>query len=228
MINSNSILEVNKKKLIYNYKYLSKLSNKSICAATIKANAYGLGAIKIFKLLLNEGCRNFFLATAEEAIEIRNINKKVKLYVLNGLESHNINLFTKYNLIPIINSKEDLNIITKNTNSLKFGIHIETGLNRLGVDIRDIDKEIFKASNLEIIISHLASPDELKNKYNSIQNRKFSKSFELFKDVKYKSLCSSAGIMNNQIHHYDMVRPGISLYGCADNTNLLKKFKTRY
>ena len=225
MINSNSILEVNKKKLIYNYKYLSKLSNKSICAATIKANAYGLGAIKIFKLLLNEGCRNFFLATAEEAIEIRNINKKVKLYVLNGLESHNINLFTKYNLIPIINSKEDLNIITKNTNSLKFGIHIETGLNRLGVDIRDIDKEIFKASNLEIIISHLASPDELKNKYNSIQNRKFSKSFELFKDVKYKSLCSSAGIMNNQIHHYDMVRPGISLYGCADNTNLLKKFK---
>ena len=52
MNNSNSILEINKKNLIYNYKYLSKLSDKSICAATIKADAYGLGAIEVFKLLL--------------------------------------------------------------------------------------------------------------------------------------------------------------------------------
>ena len=227
MINSNAILEINVKNLIFNYKYLSRLSNKSLCAATIKANAYGLGAIRIFKLLLTKGCKNFFLATTEEAIEIRKINKKVKLYVLNGLENHSVSLFSKYDLIPILNSKEDIKILIKNAKSLKFGIHIETGLNRLGLDIKDIDKRIFKKDNLEIVISHLASPDEFKNKYNSTQNKKFLKSLELFKKVQYKSLCSSAGIMNSQSYHYNMVRPGISLYGCADNISLLNKFKIK-
>ena len=227
MINSNSILQINKKNLIYNYNYLSKLSDKSICAATIKANAYGLGAVEVLKLLLKVGCNNFFLATTEEAIEIRKVNKKVKLYVLNGLERNNIKLFIKYNLIPILTSKEDIATLTSNTKLLKFGIHIETGLNRLGININDIDKKLFKNDKLEIIISHLASPDEIKNKYNSIQNTRFLKSIELFKKNKTKSLCSSAGIMNNKNYHYDMVRPGISLYGCVDNIKLLKKFKLK-
>lgn len=227
MNNSNSILEINKKNLIYNYKYLSKLSDKSICAATIKADAYGLGAIEVFKLLLKNGCKNYFLATTEEAIDIRKINKSAKLYVLNGLENHKINLFDKYKLIPIITSKEDLKNLNKKNKFLKFGIHIETGLNRLGIDIEDIDNKLFKNNNLEIIISHLASPEELNNKYNSIQNKKFLKNTGLFMNVKNKSLCSSAGIMNNKKYHYEMVRPGISLYGCVDNINLLKKFKIK-
>ena len=74
MIKPNAILEIKKKNLIYNYNYLSNLSKKSICAATIKANAYGLGDKKIFKILLNQGCKHFFLATTEEALKIRKIN----------------------------------------------------------------------------------------------------------------------------------------------------------
>ena len=72
MIKYNAILEVNLKNLAYNYKKLSSISNKSICAATIKADAYGIGVIKTFETLYKVNCRHFFVATTEEALEIRN------------------------------------------------------------------------------------------------------------------------------------------------------------
>lgn len=230
MINSNAIVEINKKNLIYNYRLLSKIAHKSIAAATIKANAYGLGDIEVFKTLYKIGCKNFFLATTEEAIKIRKINKKVNLYVLNALENNNIDLFYKNNLIPILNSKEEINILYKSkffNTKFKFGIHIETGLNRLGISLEELDKKLFKKINLEILISHLASPNELKNEYTQRQNLNFIKSFNFFKSIRYKSLCSSSGIMNNKNLHHDMIRPGISLYGGCDNHSLKKKFKIK-
>ena len=68
MIKSNAILEVNKLQLIKNLKILSKFANKTIIGATIKANAYGIGDKEVFKILYNNGCRHFFLATLEEAV----------------------------------------------------------------------------------------------------------------------------------------------------------------
>ena len=61
MISSNAILEINTKNFIYNYKSLSKIANNSLTAATIKANAYGIGDIKGFKILYKIGCRHFFI-----------------------------------------------------------------------------------------------------------------------------------------------------------------------
>ena len=230
MIDSNSILQIDKRCLIYNYNLLSSLAIKSIGAATIKADAYGLGDVEIFKILFKKGCRHFFLATTEEALKIRDINKKANLYVLNGLENNKLNLFNENDIIPILNSKEEIKIYTKskflNTN-FKFGIHIETGLNRLGIKIEDINLKIFKNINLEILISHLSSPDELKNKYNQLQNLNFKKSFDLFKTIKYKSLCSSSGVMNNKKFYHDMIRPGISIYGGCDNENLRRKYRLK-
>ena len=66
MIKHNAILEVSLKNLKYNYKKLSNIANKSICAATIKADAYGMGALKVFEILYKINCRHFFVATTEE------------------------------------------------------------------------------------------------------------------------------------------------------------------
>ena len=228
MIKSNAILQINKKNVIYNYKLLSKIANKSICAATIKANAYGLGDLEICRILYKEGCNHFFLATAEEAINIRQGNKSIKLYVLNGLENNNINLFIKYNLIPILNTKKEIiTALNKKNKDLRFGIHIETGLNRLGVDLDNFKDNLLKKVRVEILISHLASANELTNNYSKLQNLKFIKSFSKFKNIKYKSLCSSAGLLNNKNLHYEMVRPGISLYGGNQDISKIKKNKIK-
>jgi len=230
MISPNAILEIYKKNLIHNYQLFLKIADKSICAATIKANAYGLGDVEVFKILYKEGCNHFFLASTEEGIKIRKINKKVNLYILNGLEGNNLDIFNKNNLIPILISKDEINILIKSIyfkTNFKFGIHVETGLNRLGVNFEDLKDKLVKKLNLEILISHLASSDELRNKYNHIQNLNFIKTFKLFKSIKYKSLSSSYGTMNNKNLHYHMIRPGITLYGGCDNINLRNKFKIK-
>ena len=223
MIKPNSILEVNTKNLTYNYKALSKICYNSLCAATVKADAYGIGAIKTIEILEKNQCKHFFVATLGEALLIRKKNKKCLLYILNGMEFHNSLIFKKNNLIPIINTINELKLLIKNNifkKSINYGLHIDTGLNRLGISINELKS--FDTANLKltILISHLSSADEIKNSYNIIQNKKFKDSFKYFKNIKYKSLSNSMGIILGKEYHYDLVRPGISIYGGHFNTKM--------
>ena len=118
MINSSALLEINTKNLLFNYKSLAKISNKSLTGATIKANAYGLGDLEVFNILYNNGCRHFFVATIEEAIKIRKKNFKGNLYVLNGIDENEIKLSIEKKIIPIINSTDDLKILSNTISNL--------------------------------------------------------------------------------------------------------------
>lgn len=176
MIKHNAIVEVNLKNLAYNYKALSDLANQSICAATIKANAYGLGVIKTFEILYKKNCRHFFVATTEEALEIREKKLSANLYVLNGLENNKLSIFNDNNIIPILNDKDEYNLVSRNIKKykkLKFGIHVDTGLNRLGLNLNELFNINFNQMKVHILISHLSSADEDKNNYNKVQNKKF-------------------------------------------------------
>ena len=107
MINESGILNINTKNLIYNYNFFKKLKKNLIVAPTIKADAYGLGAKKIFNLLLKLGCKHFFVATLNEGLKLNNKNNLIKIYVLNGLQDYKLNKFTKSNLIPVVNTIEE-------------------------------------------------------------------------------------------------------------------------
>ena len=90
MINESGILSINTKNLIYNYNFFKKLKKNLIVAPTIKANAYGLGDKKIYNLLLDQGCKHFFVATLSEGLKLNNKNKLIKIYVLNGLQNYKL------------------------------------------------------------------------------------------------------------------------------------------
>ncbi len=223
MINESGILNINTKNLIYNYNFFKKLKKNLIVAPTIKANAYGLGANKIYNLLLNQGCKHFFVATLSEGLKLKNTNKLIKIYVLNGLQNYELNQFKKANLIPVINSIEEYERIKKA--NLEYAIHIDTGINRLGILPDEVTSLDLKNQNLRLIISHLSSSDEYKIKYNIKQK----KLFNTFVNKKPKgvifSLANAHGSILDKTYLYNMIRPGIGIYGCYENKKLEKKIK---
>ena len=97
MINESGILNINIKNLIYNYNFFKKLKKNLIVAPTIKANAYGLGDKKIFDLLLENSCKHFFVATLDEGLKLKNKNKLVNIFILNGLQDYNLKSFFNSN-----------------------------------------------------------------------------------------------------------------------------------
>jgi len=228
MIKPNAILEIKTKNIIYNFKALGAIASSSLAGATLKANAYGLGDLKIYKLLYKNHCRHFFFATLEEALKIRKEYKQGNVYVLNGIEDHDLNIFKKFNIVPILNSINELERFIKNNGinkKIKIGLQVETGLNRLGINIKDLISIKSNKLHLQILISHLASSDELRNKYNQKQNNNFKLYFNLFKSIKYKSLVGSMGILLGTDFHYDLIRPGIALYGGYFTSKIKKIIK---
>ena len=231
MIPSSAVLEIDTNNLLHNYKYLASISRSSLTGATIKANAYGLGDIKVFKILYKAGCRHFFVATIQEAITIRNKYKGGFIYVLNGLNKKNIKyLFKEKNIIPIINSIESFNELQDNMKNIKkiinIGLHIDTGINRLGLNINELQKyKIDKKYKILIMLTHLASADEKNNNYNKIQNNNFKEAINNFNSIKLKSVANSMGIILGKSFHYDLTRAGISLYGGYFNSKLKNKIK---
>ena len=227
MIGSSSLLEINTNNLVHNYLYLKKLTVNNSAGATIKANAYGLGYTKVYKILSKVGCKDFFVATLEEALKIRKINQKNNLYVLNGIQKNETSIVYSKKIVPILNSFEEAHEINnkfiKKNKKIKVGLHIDTGINRLGLN-ENIDKlKTLKKLNVVILLSHLSSADEIKNKYNLYQNKIFINHIKKIQKIKKISLANSLGIMHGKEFHYDLVRPGIAIYGGHYNNRLLKK-----
>ena len=219
----NTFLDINLRAIKKNYKIIkNKIGKHCTAAATVKANAYGLGIRKVIPSLVDSGCKNFFVATTDEAIELRKINKKIKIFILNGLILKNIKLIKKYNLIPIINNLSQLRRIeyfqNKNNTNIKIALHFDTGMSRLGLDESETKYliqnkyKLLKFSKLVLVMSHLACADNPKSELNKKQLLKFLNLRKHFPTVPL-SLSNSAGILLGKKYHFDMVRPGISLYG---------------
>ena len=87
-IDQNTTLEIDLKSICHNFKKIQKkVSKNCIVAATVKANAYGLGLEQISKSLIKHKCKDFFVATLMEGVELRSLNKTVNIYILNGLDT---------------------------------------------------------------------------------------------------------------------------------------------
>ena len=222
-VDQNTFLDIDLRSLGDNYlKIKKKVNSNCIVAATVKANAYGLGVSKVLPALIKTKCKHFFVATTDEAIEIRKINKKIEVFILNGLILDNLSIISKHKLIPVINDLKQLRKIEHYQNKfkkkLKIAIHFDTGMSRLGLDkneCADLIKnksKLIKNSELVLIMSHLACADDPKNKKNQSQLKEFDKIRKHFPNCLH-SISNSGGVLLGRKYNLDMVRPGISLYG---------------
>ena len=143
----NAVLQINLKNIKNNYNYLKKNAPSTIIAACVKANSYGLGSDKICKVLYEKNCRSFFVATLEEALSLRRKYKHIEIYLLNGV-NHSKSFFDAFdsNIITVINNLDQFLILKKffkiNKKKIKCCLHFDTGMNRLGLKLKDFDKHI--------------------------------------------------------------------------------------
>ena len=221
--NSNALLLVSLENLRSNYKFLKNQSRESELGVSVKANAYGLGYKYICKTLIEVGCKTFFVATANEGLEVIKIKKNIEVYVLNGVSDEKTALsLIKKKIKLVINNIDQLEklVAISKENNLKINcaLHIDTGMNRLGLDNNQIEKIILLAKKyfkVSLIMSHLSCSENRNSEFNKLQLEKFNKikkKFNFFKSAKF-SLANSNGIFLNKSYHFSLCRPGGLVYG---------------
>ncbi len=227
MISSTGILTINLTAIQSNWLYVSaRLREGAECAAAVKANAYGVGAVEITKALYAVGCRYFYVVTLHEAVELRDaLPRDAVLYVLGGVPDGMDDVFVNFNLIPVLYSRlavdQWLSFCASRKHAFPCALKLNTGMTRLGLDALEFD-QLLKTSadiahlNPVLVMSHLACADEPAHPLNNEQLERFScavtKIKALFPKIK-TSLANSSGTFLGDAYHFDMVRIGAALYG---------------
>ncbi|MDG1286612.1 MAG: alanine racemase [Rickettsiales bacterium] len=220
MDSGSTTLEVDLGAILRNWKLLNQTHGNHDCAAVVKANAYGLGMEEIAATLADAGCPHFFVATLDEAIELREVLTSQFIYVLAGVQGGEVEGFLDYNIIPVLNSMpqfERWEAVAKDTKAAASVLHIDTGMNRLGISVDEAEKlameeERLHAAQIRFIMSHLACASHTDSEFNKQQLERFSHIRRCFPNLP-ASLSNSAGVFLGSNFHHDLARPGCALYG---------------
>lgn len=203
-------LEINTAAVVANWKSLAAKAPGAQAAAVVKADGYGLGASRIVPALYDAGARDFFVALAKEGQAIRpQLPADAKVNVLSGhMQGADLS-----GLIPVLNSAEQFFRDRAMRRGHPFAIQLDSGMNRLGMEADEwatIRNEVLSAGP-SFIMSHLACADEPDHPANAMQLQAFR---EMTAGVNVPlSLAATGGILLGPEFHFDMVRPGIGLYG---------------
>ncbi|WP_420430797.1 alanine racemase [Hyphobacterium sp.] len=200
-----------------NYRRLREAVAPVGCAGVIKADAYGLGAVNIGRRLLAENCHTFFFAHPGEAIELAPEIRAAggRCLILNGLGQYNSAVFLENGLIPVLNSLQEAQSWLASAGAEAAALHLDTGMNRLGLPPED-DAAVrgLQANGLNLVhlMSHFACADQPERKENREQIRRFEARSAAFA-IAERSMANSAGCLLGTDAHFDLVRPGLALYG---------------
>jgi alanine racemase len=225
-LHSRPLLTVDLGAIAANWRALSDMAAPAEAAAVVKANAYGLGVARVAPALWAAGARTFFVALPREGAELRGIlGPAATIYVFNGFMPADTEVYAANDLRPVLNSLYQINALQAALHAMhekpKVGLHIESGINRLGLTPDDLDQlRDSHAPGLEVtlIMSHLAVADAPSNGMNTRQRGAFSGRSALLRAVApgaRMSLAATGGTLLGTQFHFDLVRPGVGLYGGA-------------
>lgn len=205
-----------------NYLALNRRAAPARAAAVVKADAYGLGAEKAVPVLVEAGCRDFFVAHFSEALKLRPlIGNNGHIFVLNGLLPGDEGPCADAGIIPVLNSVEQVarwqDEARSRGKTLSAALQFDTGMTRVGISLEDAQALLSNPAGLqgiylEIIMSHLANADEPENPANQEQLEVMKAASALFPDVPV-CFANSGGLFLSDAFHGSLCRPGIALYG---------------
>lgn len=210
--------------LAHNFHALAREAAGAELAPVVKADAYGLGAAEIGRRLWGEGARSFFVARLAEGEALRAAlgpARPATIYVLDGFTSAAGNRLEAARLTPALSSLPQVSAATawaaRAARPLPVALHVDTGMNRQGLtpeETRALLAGHGGLRNLDVglVMSHLGSASEPQDPRNSEQLRRFLEVRDAFPEAR-ASLSASAGIFLDPTYRFDLVRPGVSLYG---------------
>ncbi len=218
---ARAVLEVDLAALRANWRLLADRVAPANCSAVVKADAYGLGAKAVSQALWNEGCTTFFVATRDEGLALRATLPEAIIYVLDGIWPGGAPEFAFHQLRPVLSSLAQLSewadICRNLERSIPAALQVDTGMSRLGLGPNDIawlmdEPAAYAPFQPSLILSHLASADDLSDPMALEQNRRFQACLAQL-PATAAALANSAGARWWDELRFDLVRPGIWLYG---------------
>jgi alanine racemase len=206
--------------LMRNWRALDTVSANALTAAVVKADAYGCGIVECSRSLFAAGARFFFVATPDEGLAVRATLPEAHVFVLDGLYPGAARLYASQRLMPVLASlsmlDEWIKLCLDHNEAFPAALHFDTGMNRLGLrpgEVSIVKRQISQVGFApQMVMSHLACADQPQHEKNRSQLALFQAIRAQFPTIP-ASLANSAGLMTSRDYHFQMVRPGVALYG---------------
>lgn len=231
--------EINITNLDFNIKQIKeKVGPGKKITGIVKADAYGHGAVKVATVLRANGIDSFGVATLSEAIRLRKAGFILEEIILLGLTPDPyIDTIIEYRLTPVICDFKNAEAISKAAQKANIIINgyiaIDTGMGRIGYDIEnsasvDDIRMIQNLPGFRIagLFSHFAASDSADKTYSVVQEHRFMVFYKKLLNagitIPCRTLANSAAVMEMASTHYEMVRPGIIMYGCYPSNEVDK------
>ena len=215
-----TILTVDLDAIAANWRHLAE-RHAGPTAAVVKADAYGLGAAPVGARLHAEGARHFFVAYPEEGLVLRPHVGRAMVAILNGFFPDMAGLYVAHGLAPVLGTPADIAawaaLGRRHGRQLPALLHIDTGMNRLGLSARELDTLAADPAHLAGIdvlfaMTHLANAEIADDPRNAAQSARMAAACARLPRMA-RSVANSSGIFLGEDMRSDLARPGAALYG---------------
>lgn len=216
-------LTVDLSAIVANWNLLRSKFTGDECGAVVKADAYGLGMVPVATALADAGCHTFFVATLGEALELREALSDVRILVFHGVQEGEEFAFVAHRLIPVLGSRAQIDrwkpVAAEHVHAVS-ALHVDTAMGRLGLQpeefhaLMKLEPHTLEACRVGLMMSHLACASEAQHALNTAQ-LKLVKGAAAHAPQIPVSFCNSGGIFLGSEYHFQLARPGCSLYGIA-------------
>jgi alanine racemase len=223
-----TIAEIDRSALRWNLAQVrARVKDDVTLMAVLKADAYGHGIAEVARVFEKEGVKAFGVATVEEGVAIRDAAVvHPEILVLAGFVNDQVEPIFQHRLTPLVCDLEMARLLAQrlrgSMRSQAVHVKADTGLGRLGVTLREMPAfldEMRKIERLKIVgvCSHLGSATNVASEAIERQVQAFVRAGELCaihgSPVKIRHLANSMATITRPDLHFEMVRPGLVLYG---------------
>lgn len=205
-----------------NWRLLRAKVGPADCAAVVKADAYGLGALRVGPALAGAGCRHFFVAHLDEGMALRpHLPAQATVYVMHGVPPGAEAECAAHGLVPVLNSRQQIeawrDVAAGLGRHLPAIVQVDSGMARLGLSAPELqqlarDPSAFDGIAVAYVMSHLACADEPDHPANAAQRENFVAARRLLPAAP-ATFANSSGIFLGAAYHFELARPGAALYG---------------